>query len=983
MYERIFRAVAALLLSSCFFIDTSYAQSLPFKHYSIKDGLASSSVHSLFQDSKGFLWVGTEHGLSRFNGREFQNFSIEDGLENDYIDDIWEDDAGNTWIAVFKGGLSLFANGRFKSIKPKDGMLSDIVYAVAGDHEGNLWLGTYTGVCKFDGQNYTYYTEKDGLCNNIVYDIVCDKQGNPWFAAFNGLSYFRNGRFINYSIKDGLVDNNCRTLMLDRRGAVWIGTTGGLSRFFKGKFISYTTADGLPSNGINAISEDSKRNIWIGTDNGIAYFSGGKFTNYSSKSGLPGDRVFAIFEDREGNTWFGGGMGLSRLHSLRIVNFSVNDGLPNNLVWAILEEQEGKYWFGTDKGLSRYELGRFKNYTVNDGLLSNSIYTLMKDSTGKIWIGTDIGVSVFSGWKFKNYTTGDNVVFNTVLSFAEGKDGTIWIGTVNGLCRFHDGKITVSGFAQAQDPIQALLSDKNGNLWFSNTAGLCRVTGDSLTFYSVQDGLIGKDINSLLEDSRGRIWICTDQGLSCFNDGKFTDYTKAQGLADNVCYFVLEDNNRCIWIGTLRGISRFDGKSFKTYTSRDGLASDEMGHGACFKDSRGKLWFGTVNGVTRFDPGLDRVNSVLPPVYITGITLFGEERPLTPALQLKYNQNHIGFSFIGVSLTSPEDVTYKHRLQGIDRGWFEKKEAQVSYPYLPPGKYTFQVIAVNNDGFESSRPAELRFRILPPFWQTWWFRVFLLLTILFLIASLVLWRIKRVKEKMANEARNQQLVMAQKMELVGILAGGAVHDLKNLLSIILGYSKIAVQSINQNGETSKPLEKIKSTAMTAVSVVKQILAFSRQKYDQTMAVDLAVLLDDILEILKITTPPEIKIDWRRPAEEMRLYINPTKFQQVVMNLCLNAVQAIQGTGEVKISLSRDQAGQITLEVADNGIGMEEETANKIFDPLFTTKEPGKGTGLGLFVVKQIVAEQKGKIEVKSKPGEGSLFKITFPDRTGK
>jgi signal transduction histidine kinase len=225
--------------------------------------------------------------------------------------------------------------------------------------------------------------------------------------------------------------------------------------------------------------------------------------------------------------------------------------------------------------------------------------------------------------------------------------------------------------------------------------------------------------------------------------------------------------------------------------------------------------------------------------------------------------------------------------------------------------------------------------------------------------------------------------MAQKMELVGILAGGAVHDLKNLLSIILGYSKIAAQSINHDGETSKPLEKIKSTAMTAVSVVKQILAFSRQKYDQTLAVDLAGLLDDILEILTITTPPEIKIEWRRPAEEIRLYINPTKFQQVVMNLCLNAVQAIKGSGEIRISLSRDQVGQIILEVADNGIGMEEDVANKIFDPLFTTKEPGKGTGLGLFVVEQIVSEHKGKIEIESKPGAGSVFKITFPDRTGK
>jgi signal transduction histidine kinase len=369
-----------------------------------------------------------------------------------------------------------------------------------------------------------------------------------------------------------------------------------------------------------------------------------------------------------------------------------------------------------------------------------------------------------------------------------------------------------------------------------------------------------------------------------------------------------------------------------------------------------------------------------PPVYITGIKVFGESQPLSAPLRLKYNRNYLDFSFIGVSFTSPEDVTYKHRLVGIDPDWFETGNPSVSYPYLPPGTYTFKVIARNNDGIESIKPADFKFRILPPFWQTWWFRGLLLVTLLSILAMIVMWRIKRLKEKMADEARNKQLIMAQKMELVGILAGGAVHDLKNLLSIIIGYSKIAVQQIDHEDTKSKPLEKIKTTAMTAVSVVKQILAFTRQKYDQTIAANLPNLLDEILEILKISTPPEIKINWQPPQEEIRLYINPTKFQQVVMNLCLNAVQAIPAQGEIDISMQKDRSKHIILEIADNGMGMAQEVAAKIFDPLFTTKEPGKGTGLGLFVVKQIVDEQKGKIEVKSKPGEGTVFKIYFPCR---
>jgi signal transduction histidine kinase len=313
--------------------------------------------------------------------------------------------------------------------------------------------------------------------------------------------------------------------------------------------------------------------------------------------------------------------------------------------------------------------------------------------------------------------------------------------------------------------------------------------------------------------------------------------------------------------------------------------------------------------------------------------------------------------------------------------WFETRNRSTSYPYLPPGNYRFEVIAVNNDGVESTEPAEIRFRILPPLWRTWWFIVLAVCFALFVTLTLALWRIRLTNEKVALREKNKQLVMAQKMELLGILAGGAVHDLKNLLAIIIGYSKMAAQHEGEEGNKQGVNEKIKNTAVTALQVVKQILAFTRRQYDETIAANLPDLLDDIIEILKVNTPPEINILWLRPEKEVRLFINPTKFQQVVLNLCLNAVHAMEQGGELDIRLheEEDNAGKrVILEIADTGCGMEEEVLDKIFDPLFTTKEPGKGTGLGLFVVKQIVDEYKGTIDVRSKPGEGTVFRIEFP-----
>jgi len=997
MKKRVIELFVVIVLSCFFPVKISLAQSLPFLHYTTKDGLPSASVRCVFQDSRGYLWIGTTHGLSRFNGIGFENFYIKDGLIDDFIHDICEDGNGKIWVGTFEGGTACFFSGAFKSYTKKNGLAGNRVMSIAADREGNMWFGTNSGISKFNinEEYFITYTLKDGLIHDFIRDITMDKEGNLWFGTRKGLSCFTKNRFFNYTTTSGddsgLINDQIEATMTDRKGNLWIGTQSGLHCRREGTstFISYTTKDGMADNYVRTMVEDRNGNIWIGTDNGASYFSDGKFSNYYTTHGLLNDRLYVVFEDLEGNIWFGTNMGLSKLNSLRIVNFSVTDGLPNNTVWAIIEDKEGRHWFGTDKGLSYYSNGTFRNFTTEDGLVNDSIYALLEDRAGNLWIGTGGGLSVYSpgadkgNGKFRNYTTNNGLPGNIVISLEKDRKGVIWIGTVNGICWFINGTIRPPGFKQEPFPIHALFEDRKGNMWFSDLKGLCRVSGDKLFRYSTQDGLIYNRIYSIVEDSRDRLWIGTGQGLSCFSNGQFTNYTTADGLSANACYFVIEDDSGNLWIGTAKGVTRFNGKTFKSYTWRDGLVFDEMSEEACLKDSQGYLWFGTSNGVSRFDLKFDPTNTFPPPVFITHFSVLGKEYPMSDSIHLHHNQNYLKFDFIGISFTSPENVRYKCQLKGIERDWFETQQRNISYPYLPPGNYRFSVIAVNNDGIESSKPAEVRFRILPPFWQTWWFQALSVLFFLFLIVMVLLWRIKQAKGKIALQERNKQLVMAQKMELLGILASGAVHDLKNLLAIIIGYSKIAVQVVDHADEKIKPIENIKSTAVAAVQVVKQMLAFTRQAYDKTMAANLPDLLDDILEILKVTTPAEIKILWEPPKEEVRLYINPTKFQQLMMNLCLNAVQAMPKEGELNIRLykTRDRGHRVILEVSDTGIGMKKENLEKVFDPLFTTKAPGKGTGLGLFVVKQIVEEYKGKIEVQSKPGQGTTFKISFPSGT--
>jgi signal transduction histidine kinase len=594
-------------------------------------------------------------------------------------------------------------------------------------------------------------------------------------------------------------------------------------------------------------------------------------------------------------------------------------------------------------------------------------------------------VSVYSSGTFTNYTIDDGLPHNLVLSLEEDRDGVTWMGTSMGICRFMEGKITPPPFEQIPRPIHTILQDSKGNVWFSDNRKLYKFPGKGLTFYSPspRKGLIHGRIYSLFEDSRGRIWIMTQQGLSCWENGEFTNYKTADGLSDDTCYFMLEDHRRNLWIGTGKGVDRYDGETFKNYTSTDGLPSSETNAKACLADSRGYLWFGTAKGLSRFNPAFDRENPVPPPVYINSFNVLGKDYPVSDEIVLEYNQNHLQISFIGIYLTSPETVGYKYRLEGIDSNWTKTNNRSISYSSLRPGEYTFSVIAKNKDGKESLKPAEIRFTILPPYWQTWWFLGTLIILILFTAALVVIGYVKKEKAKVSNEARNKQLVMAQRMELMGVIAGGAVHDLRNLLSIIIGYSKLAVELEEEmeEEEKSEALEIIKDTATTAIQLVQQILSFARQRYNQATAVDLPGLVDDILEILKVTLPPKIKIQWEPPKEEIGLYINPVQFKQVVMNLSINGIQAMEELnekGELTISLAKDQVNQVILEISDTGPGISREVLDKIFDPLFTTKDPEKGTGLGLFVVKQIVDESKAKIQVLGQPGEGTTFRITFP-----
>ena len=968
-------------------------------------GLPQNTIRALLQTSDGYLWIGTEEGLTRFDGVRFTTFDEDNTPEitNNYVLSLFEGSEKYLWIGT-RDGLLVFKNGTFKRYAEKEGLSYPVVCCISEDSSRNLWFGTDGGgLYLFKDNKFVLFTKKNGLPNNTITDIYYDSTGTLWIGTISGLCYFKGNKFTNSTQHDGLSNGRVSGICEDSNNRIWIGCKKGLCKWEGGKIsIIRTGIDSQKPFKINAIFEDKDKNIWIGTTTrGIFRYSNGEFSNLSKKNGLSDDTIYSIEEDREGCLWVGTVYGgLNCIKDGKFTTFGQKEGLSDDIVFAVHQDRNGGMWIGTNNGLNRIKNKQLTHFTTANGLTNNAVNAICEDSNGFLWVGTDDGVNQLKILKSNILKVNEFVRGDTILGMFVDSFGYLWVGTVRGLVKIKDQN--VEWFTQndglGANVINFILEDKSNYLWISTfRGGLTTYKDGKFTVYSKKNGLVNDSVNCIYQDGEGVRWIGTINGLSRFKKGRFTNYTKKQGLFNNNIYQILEDGEGNFWMSCNKGIFRVKKKALNDYADGkikripsisygkdDGMRSSECNGGLQYagcKTTDGKLWFATARGVVIIDPEHIPTNQVPPPVFIKEVLLDGVSTDVNKEIVLTPGIKRIELHYTALSFLNPKKVTFKYMLEGYEEQWVDARMQRVAYyTNLDPGEYQFKVIACNNDGIWNKKGSSIAVSVIPPFWQTWWFQVLSVLFFLFLIVMVLLWRVKQTKRKIAIRERNRQLVMAQKMELLGILAGGAVHDLKNLLAIIIGYSKILVQQADQKDEKIKPIENIKSTAVTAVQVVKQILAFTRQTNDKTIVANLPDLLEDVLEILKVTTPADIKIQWEPPKEEVRFYISPTKFQQAVMNLCLNAVQAMPGEGELKIRLykEKNRGSRIIFEVSDTGIGIEKENLKKIFDPLFTTREPGKGTGLGLFVVKQIVDEYKGKIEVQSKPGDGTTFKISFP-----
>lgn len=1038
--------------------------------------LPGNKVRLVYEDRLKTLWIGTEGGgLCRFN-RENENFircrykndsDPNPGRDINDIMTIYEDKNHVFWIGTFGGGLLRFdpKKGewiRFVHNPENPGSLShNMIRAFCKDRTGIMWIGTEGGgLNAFDPKTgtFTHFLHQpdvpDSLSHNFVKAIIEDSKGNLWVGTLGGLDKFnrQTKKFTHYRHQHekagSLSHDRIRVLFEDSKGTLWVGTEGG---------------------GLNRMKSQSR----------------GIFVHYRPEPNNPHSLnhniVWSIMEDRVGCIWigtFGGGINRIDPRMQQFVHFFGDPNDPNSLssndIPSLYEDREGILWIGTyDNGLNRYDrsTGKFKSYKYSSvdpkSLSSNEVMAIHEDIYGELWIGTWVGginrfdreTELFFRYKHKPGTY-EGPASNDIFCFCEDQDNKLWIGTWGGglnlFLREKNEFVYYKNDPQnpeslSDNGVTTIYPDRESEefLWIGTyISGLERFNRHTGTFKHYSHD--SENSNSLSHNSVRSIYISPahpeivwagtfDGGLNKFNKrtGKWYSYTEEDGLPNNTIYGILEDSNKNLWLSTSKGLSRFNPETMKfvNYDESDGLQSNEFNQGAFFKSKSGRFYFGGINGFNAFFPERITRNPHIPPVVLTDFKIFNKDVQLEKSVSemkeitLSYKDYVFSFEFAALNYTATAKNRYAYKMEGLDNEWIQlNHKRDITFTRLPPGEYTFRVKGSNNDNTWNEEGTSIQIIITPPFWETWWFRVLLILILMGIILGLYKWRVRQykvqrkklerevtirtreiMKQKEIIEEKNNQLEISNQelkkseMNLIELNATKdkffsiISHDLKNPLTALLGTADLLSGAYDQLDEEKKRkyIRSIDRSASHLYDLLDNLLQWSKSQTGalqcKPAAIDLSVIIPETLSLYKINAKKK-KIDLSFNVKENTFaYADRNMVTTVLRNLISNAIKFTDKGGEVRITANADGKNEfVEISVIDSGIGISSENAKKLFkigshySTDGTAKE--KGTGLGLILCKEFIEINNGSIWFENpvsdaddiRSGKGSIFKFTLP-----
>jgi signal transduction histidine kinase/ligand-binding sensor domain-containing protein len=984
--------------------------------------LPSNTVTALLADDRQNLWIGTQaDGMARLNHGRLQTFTTANGLTSNSILCFHEDHLGALWIGTDGGGLIRFQNGKFHAFTKTAGLPDNAIFSISEDRQGALWIGTHKGLSRLAAGKFTTFTAKDGLGSDYIRSTLVDQDGTVWAGTNGGgLCHLALGGITCLTQKNGLTSNTIMSLLQDREGTLWIGTAdAGLDRLAKGEIHSFTERDGFSGNSASSLFADVEGNLWIGSDGGggLQCLKDGAFTTYSKQEGLVSDSILPVYEDREGALWLGSDDGLNRLKDGQIATYTTKQGLPDSLVLSVAQDGHGTIWAATRHGLARLMGDRFQSLQQESNLPADAAGVLYTDHKGDLWAGTRGGLSHFNGTKFTTYTTHDGLSSNFVLAIHEGHDSALWIGTSGG--------------------------------------GLNRFKGGKFSHFTTHDGLSSDVVWSIYEDSDHTLWLGTSGGgLTRFAHGKFTNYTTKQGLFDDSVLQVLDDGAGHLWMSSNKGIFSVGKDQLEavangsastivctSYGVQNGMKNRECNGGfqpAGWRTRDGRLCFPTMKGVSIVDPSHLAHTIQVPSAVLEQVLINGKVTGADHHLVIPPGARKLDFQFTGLSFVAPEKIQFRYILDGFDKEWTEAGTRRTAYyTNLPPGTYTFRVVASNDGQAWSPRGAAVSITLEPHFYQTPIFFVCVVLLVGGLgfavhrlhvrnlkqrerkLSALVEERTALIQERerelrqsrdeleLRVQERTQELrelnrsleleisvraIAEQKAEAASKAKSEFLtnmsHEIRTPINGIMGMTDITLGT-KIDDEQREYLEMIKSSSDSLLAIVDSILDFSKLEASKLVLepapFDLQNLIADLSSSVASQAAQKGLVFTTEVDPELTgvLVGDAARLHQVLSNLLDNALKFTkEGQIRLVVELEDRLVDKYVLHfsVSDTGIGIPEEKREAIFQAFSqgdssSTRRYG-GTGLGLTVCSHLVSLMHGQIWVESRPEGGSTFHFT-------